>query len=110
MPSLIWPRTSVTSNQSQCRSVWLARSTALRMAGSIPSDHRDPFDRMLAAQAIVERLTVISPDPAFAALGAACPLPVFALGGVGPADLATARAHGAFGVAGIRAFGPTPTL
>lgn len=33
-----------------------------------------------------------------------CPLPVFALGGVGPDDLDTARAHGAFGVAGIRAF------
>ncbi|QOC23206.1 Nudix family hydrolase [Wenzhouxiangella sp. AB-CW3] len=34
------------------------------------------------------------------------PLPVFALGGIGPADLATARVCGAFGVAGISAFGP----
>lgn len=37
----------------------------------------------------------------FAALVADCPLPVYALGGLGPADLATARAAGAQGVAGI---------
>jgi 8-oxo-dGTP diphosphatase len=35
------------------------------------------------------------------------PLPVLALGGVGPDDWARARAAGAFGVAGIRAFGWT---
>jgi 8-oxo-dGTP diphosphatase len=33
-------------------------------------------------------------------------LPVYALGGVGPPDLATARAHGAQGVAGIRGWWP----
>ena len=33
-----------------------------------------------------------------------CAPPLFALGGVGPADFDHARAHGAFGVAGIRAF------
>lgn len=32
------------------------------------------------------------------------PLPVYALGGVAPADLDRARAHGAWGVAGIRGF------
>jgi 8-oxo-dGTP diphosphatase len=31
---------------------------------------------------------------------------VYALGGVGPADFAEARQHGAQGVAGIRAFWP----
>jgi len=40
----------------------------------------------------------------FAALHAACTLPAYALGGLGAADLAEARAHGALGVAGIRAF------
>lgn len=40
----------------------------------------------------------------FAALVAAARLPVYALGGVGPADLERARAAGAQGVAGIRAF------
>jgi 8-oxo-dGTP diphosphatase len=33
------------------------------------------------------------------------PLPVFALGGLGPSDLHRARRHGAFGVAGISGFG-----
>lgn len=32
------------------------------------------------------------------------PVPVFALGGLGPGDLPEARRHGAWGVAGIRAF------
>ncbi|TAN06167.1 MAG: Nudix family hydrolase [Rhodanobacteraceae bacterium] len=40
----------------------------------------------------------------FAQLAAAARLPVYALGGVGPDDLARARAAGAQGVAGIRAF------
>jgi 8-oxo-dGTP diphosphatase len=40
----------------------------------------------------------------FAELRAVTTLPVYALGGVGPGDLATARATGAQGVAGIGAF------
>jgi PIN domain nuclease of toxin-antitoxin system len=39
-------------------------------AGSIKAEHRDPFDRMLAAQAIVEDLLLVSSDIAFDALGA----------------------------------------
>jgi PIN domain nuclease of toxin-antitoxin system len=38
-------------------------------AGRLPSAHRDPFDRMLAAQALAEDLALVSADPAFAALG-----------------------------------------
>ena len=38
-------------------------------AGMLPGEHRDPFDRMLAAQALIEGLTVISRDPALAAFG-----------------------------------------
>lgn len=41
---------------------------------------------------------------AFSALATRCPLPVFALGGLGPADLEKARRRGAWGVAGIRSF------
>lgn len=44
--------------------------------------------------------------PRFAALVEAAALPVYALGGVDPADLDRARACGAQGVAGIRAFWP----
>lgn len=39
------------------------------MAGFLPGRHRDPFDRMLAAQAVIENLTVITRDPALPALG-----------------------------------------
>ncbi len=35
---------------------------ALR-AGLLPGEHRDPFDRMLAAQAIHEDLPLLSNDP-----------------------------------------------
>lgn len=36
-------------------------------AGALPLHHRDPFDRLLIAQADVEGLTIITPDSAFAA-------------------------------------------
>lgn len=42
---------------------------ALR-AGSLPGEHRDPFDRMLAAQSIVEGLPIVSVDAALSAFGA----------------------------------------
>src|SRR5262245_42555815 len=38
-------------------------------AGRLAAAHRDPFDRMLAAQAHAEGLALLSADPAFAALG-----------------------------------------
>ena len=34
-------------------------------AGKMDWPHRDPFDRMLAAQAFTERMTLITNDPAF---------------------------------------------
>lgn len=39
------------------------------LAGAFPNEHRDPFDRQLAAQAMVEQLTVVSVDPALDAFG-----------------------------------------
>ncbi|MEN9315135.1 MAG: hypothetical protein RIS35_1528 [Pseudomonadota bacterium] len=41
---------------------------ALR-AGCYPQEHRDPFDRMLAAQSELESLTLVTVDPAFGAFG-----------------------------------------
>ena len=32
-------------------------------AGSLPLHHRDPFDRLLVAQAILEKLTLLTADP-----------------------------------------------
>jgi PIN domain nuclease of toxin-antitoxin system len=34
-------------------------------AAQLPGEHKDPFDRMLAGQALVEELTVVTVDPAF---------------------------------------------
>jgi len=36
-------------------------------AGALPQHHRDPFDRMLVAQALEERLTVVTHDRRFEA-------------------------------------------
>lgn len=38
-------------------------------AGLLPGRHRDPFDRMIAAQGLIEGLAVVTRDPAFAAFG-----------------------------------------
>jgi len=35
------------------------------LAGGLPDHHRDPFDRMLVAQATLLGLTVVTRDPAF---------------------------------------------
>ncbi len=40
-------------------------------AGLFRTEHRDPFDRMLAAQAVLEGLTLLTSDPAFSAFPAA---------------------------------------
>lgn len=36
-----------------------------RVAGELPTVHRDPFDRMLVAQAQVDALTLVTRDPVF---------------------------------------------
>jgi PIN domain nuclease of toxin-antitoxin system len=36
------------------------------LAGNLPDIHRDPFDRMLIAQAIIEKLTLITRDKSIA--------------------------------------------
>lgn len=38
-------------------------------AGLMPGDHRDPFDRLIAAQALIEHLTVLTCDAAIAGFG-----------------------------------------
>ena len=40
------------------------------LAGGFPAEHADPFDRMLAAQAIVEGAHLVTADPAMAHFGA----------------------------------------
>lgn len=40
-----------------------------QVAGGLPGPHRDPFDRMLIAQAIIEDLTLVSNEQAFDSYG-----------------------------------------
>jgi len=42
-----------------------------QLAGSLPGPHRDPFDRMLIAQAMLEKLVLVSNEQPFDAYGVA---------------------------------------
>jgi PIN domain nuclease of toxin-antitoxin system len=41
-------------------------------AGTFASEHRDPFDRMLAAQALIERATLVTDDAVMKGFRAKC--------------------------------------
>ena len=45
------------------------RGLHARVAGELPPHHKDPFDRMLAAQAQVEGLTLVTSDEIFRKYG-----------------------------------------
>jgi len=40
-----------------------------QLAGRLPGGHKDPFDRMLAAQALIEDVPIVTNDKAFIAFG-----------------------------------------
>jgi len=46
----------------------LAMSHAIAV-GTLPFHHRDPFDRLLIAQALIERIPVLSNDTVFNSYG-----------------------------------------
>ena len=48
------------------------RAAHARLAGGLEAPHKDPFDRMLAAQALLEGVTLLSQDPAFKAFPISC--------------------------------------
>lgn len=60
------PDSYISSRMSQLgvRSLEIKASHALR-AAALPLHHRDPFDRMLIAQAQLEDITLVSADPVF---------------------------------------------
>lgn len=64
-PAVNYPRLMAANNFV---SLAITESHAIR-AGLLAGDHRDPFDRIIAAQALAEELTVVTVDPAFAAFG-----------------------------------------
>jgi PIN domain nuclease of toxin-antitoxin system len=60
-------------------SAWVARAGFAELAltvphavraGSFPQAHKDPFDRMLAAQSLIESLPILSTDDQLQAFGA----------------------------------------
>lgn len=44
----------------------------VRALAALPPHHRDPFDRMLVAQAMADGLTILTVDPMVRAYGVAC--------------------------------------
>ncbi len=52
--------------RSQISPLQVEHDHALR-TGLLPPHHRDPFDRLLIAQAQVERMTILTTDPQFEA-------------------------------------------
>lgn len=49
---------------------WLPISPArAKMAGQLPMTHRDPFDRLLIAQSLVERIPLVSNEAVFDTFG-----------------------------------------
>jgi PIN domain nuclease of toxin-antitoxin system len=62
-------RPSRTVEQAASESGFLELPVTFRHAErvtALPPHHRDPFDRMLVAQAAIERLTLVTRDPIFA--------------------------------------------
>jgi PIN domain nuclease of toxin-antitoxin system len=57
---------AVTSQVFVPLSITLAHA---QLAGQLTTTHRDPFDRMLAAQSLVEGLPIVSNDEAFDLFG-----------------------------------------
>lgn len=58
------PGTPRTRRAGRDREAFVAAG-GLRSVGRLEWNHRDPFDRMLAAQAMIESLVIITGDPAF---------------------------------------------
>jgi PIN domain nuclease of toxin-antitoxin system len=56
----------LTANQVR---LWPIEASHCASMTTLPLHHRDPFDRLLAATALVEGLTLVSADPAFDAYG-----------------------------------------
>lgn len=53
---------------SGIRALGLSPAHGLAVA-DLPVHHRDPFDRLIIAQAVIERLTVVTADPRFPKYG-----------------------------------------
>ena len=68
LPLPVHPRDFVPSRLevTQTEVLEISAAHALRV-GDLPAHHRDPFDRMIIAQALVENTSLLTTDDAFAA-------------------------------------------
>jgi PIN domain nuclease of toxin-antitoxin system len=66
VPDLLLDRWDWTLSRLNAHSLSLDVEDAIR-AGRWPSPHRDPFDRLLAAQAVCQDMELVSCDSAFGA-------------------------------------------
>ena len=64
LPLPVAPQALVSQQRERCgvSSLAIDEESALHVA-RLPLLHRDPFDRLLVAQAIVHGLTILTPDP-----------------------------------------------
>jgi PIN domain nuclease of toxin-antitoxin system len=62
MPTEVLMTQQLTSNDINVLSITVPR---LVTVSTLPLHHRDPFDRLIIAQAMVEQMPVVSADPAF---------------------------------------------
>jgi PIN domain nuclease of toxin-antitoxin system len=60
MDAATYVRSRLTRSGASLLNISLDHVFAL---GSLPRQHRDPFDRMLVAQALVEGMTLVTADP-----------------------------------------------
>lgn len=65
----VLPKLPALVEESRLRVLPITLIHALK-AGSLDHRHRDPFDRMLVAQAVVEDMMLVTSDPACKELGA----------------------------------------
>lgn len=65
----VLPKLPALIEEARLRVLPITLAHALN-AGSLKHAHRDPFDRMLVAQAVAEHMTLVTSDPACKALGA----------------------------------------
>lgn len=62
MPTEVLMTQQLTCNDIDVLPITVAH---LLVVSTLPLHHRDPFDRLLIAQAIVEQTPIVSADPAF---------------------------------------------
>src|SRR5262249_9611428 len=62
MPTEVLMTQQLTSNDIAVLSITVPH---LVTVSTLPLHHRDPFDRLIIAQAIVEQMLIVSADPAF---------------------------------------------